>query len=227
MASTAEKCVSIAVGLLRRGRLLGWFAENAATTIAQTSPLLAHAGGNTLHTRNFRRTKSKNIAGAKPALIVLCKCVTHGRQHCQTESQTRYGREITNCEQSNWHSRPLDRPTLRSSARRVARLGINLLSYRRECRSFKILNHHCTEILYRRPQRNRLSPVWNQQLFAPAVSPGRRRNGPPTMAEPIAIGPSPSGSTLPSRLQRLAIVVVMRERMIGEAKLIGREHGST
>ena len=51
--STAEKCVSIALGLLRRGRLLCWFAENAATTFAQTSPLLAHAGGNTLHIRNF------------------------------------------------------------------------------------------------------------------------------------------------------------------------------
>src|ERR1700676_773796 len=47
MAFTAEKCVSIALGLLRRGRLLCWFAENAATTFAQTSPLLAHAGGNT------------------------------------------------------------------------------------------------------------------------------------------------------------------------------------
>lgn len=51
--STAEKCVSIALGLLRRRRLLCWFAENAATTFAQTSPLLAHAGSNTLHIRNF------------------------------------------------------------------------------------------------------------------------------------------------------------------------------
>ena len=29
----------------------------------------------------------------------------------------------------------------------VGRLGVNLLLYRGECRSFKILNHHCTEIL--------------------------------------------------------------------------------
>jgi len=39
--------------ILRRRRLLCWFAENAATTFAQTSPLLAHARGNTLHIRNF------------------------------------------------------------------------------------------------------------------------------------------------------------------------------
>jgi hypothetical protein len=119
----------MALGSLHRGRLFGWLAENAATTFAQTSPLPAHAGGNTLHTRNFRRAKSKNIAGAKPALIVLRKCVTHCRQHCQTESQTRYGLEITNCEQSNWHSRPLrlDRPTLRSFARRLAALESTII----------------------------------------------------------------------------------------------------
>jgi hypothetical protein len=50
--------------LLRRGRLLGWFAENAATTLAQAGPLLAHAGRNALHIRNFRRTETQNIAGA-------------------------------------------------------------------------------------------------------------------------------------------------------------------
>src|SRR6202011_5913565 len=70
-----KSACQIALGLLRRGRLLCWFAENAATTFAQTGPLLAHAGGNTLHIRNFRRAKSKDIADAKPALIVLRKCV--------------------------------------------------------------------------------------------------------------------------------------------------------
>src|SRR5260370_23576592 len=70
-------------------------------------------------------------------------------------------------------------------------------------------------------------PCVEPAAFAPAVSPRRRRNGPATMAEPIAMGPSPSGWTLPSRLQRLAIVVVMRERMIGQAKLIGHEHVGT
>jgi len=55
-------------------------------------------------------------------LIVLCKCVTSCRQHCQTESQTRYYLEITNCEQIDWHSRPLNRPALRSSAKRLAAL---------------------------------------------------------------------------------------------------------
>ena len=90
----------------RGGRLFGWFAENAATTFAQAGPLLVHAGRNALHTRNFRRTEPEDIAGAKPALIVLRKCVTCCRQHCQTESQRRYGLEIANCEQINWHSRP-------------------------------------------------------------------------------------------------------------------------
>jgi hypothetical protein len=60
-------------------------------------------------------------------LIVLCKCVAHCRQHCQTESQTRHGLEITNCEQRNWHSRPLDRPTLRLSARRLAALESTII----------------------------------------------------------------------------------------------------
>src|SRR5258707_4744367 len=161
MASTAEKCVSIALGSLRRGRLVCWFAENGATTIAQTSPLLAHAGGNTLHPRNFRRTKSKNIAGAKPALIILCKCVTHCRQHCQTESQTRYGLEITNCEQSNWHSRPLGRPTLRSSARRLAVLESTIIDANAVPSRFSttIAPKFCISA----PQRNRQSAVWNQQ----------------------------------------------------------------
>src|SRR5258708_19629540 len=77
MASTAEKCVPIALGLLRRGRLLWWFAENAATTFAQTSPLLAHAGGNTLHIRNFLPTKWKKNSSATPAFIVFLQFVTH------------------------------------------------------------------------------------------------------------------------------------------------------
>jgi hypothetical protein len=76
--------------------LLDWFAENPATTFAQASPLLAHAGRNTLHTRNFRRTQSKNIAGAKPALIVFREGVTRCRQDCQTKRQTRCDPEMTN-----------------------------------------------------------------------------------------------------------------------------------
>jgi hypothetical protein len=43
----------MALGSFGRGRSFGWFAENPTTTFAQTSPLLAHAGGNTLHIRNF------------------------------------------------------------------------------------------------------------------------------------------------------------------------------
>src|SRR5260221_12393132 len=57
--STAEKCASIALGLLRRGRLLCWFAENAATTFDQTSRLLANAASNTLNIRSSCRRKSK------------------------------------------------------------------------------------------------------------------------------------------------------------------------
>src|SRR6266571_2617873 len=95
----------IALGSLGRGRLFGWFAENSATTFAQTGPLLVHAGGDALHTRNFRRAKSKNIARAKPALIVLRECVARCRQH-ETESQPRCDLEITEREQINWHSGP-------------------------------------------------------------------------------------------------------------------------
>jgi hypothetical protein len=83
--------------------LFGWFAENPATTFAQAGPLLVHAGSNALHTRNFRRTKSKNVAGAKPALIVLRKCVTRRWQRYQTKSQNRCDPWITNCEQINSH----------------------------------------------------------------------------------------------------------------------------
>jgi hypothetical protein len=77
--------------------LFGWFAENPATAITQASALLAHAGGDTLHARNFRRTKPKHIAGAKPALIVFREGVTVCRQHCQTKRQTRYDPEMTKC----------------------------------------------------------------------------------------------------------------------------------
>ena len=48
-----RKGASMALGSFRRGRSFGWFAENPTTTFAQTSSLLAHAGGNTLHIRNF------------------------------------------------------------------------------------------------------------------------------------------------------------------------------
>jgi hypothetical protein len=65
-----------------------------------------HAGGNTLDIRDFRHTKPEDIAGAKPALIVLCKSVTRCRQDCQTESQTRHGLETSHCEQINWHGAP-------------------------------------------------------------------------------------------------------------------------
>jgi len=85
--------------------LFGWFAENAATTFAQAGPLLVHAGGDPLHARDFRCTKPENIAGAKPALIVLRKCVARCRQH-ETESHPRCDLEIAECEQINWHSRP-------------------------------------------------------------------------------------------------------------------------
>jgi len=83
--------------------LFGWLAENLATALAQVSTLLAHARGNTFHTRNFRCTKPKNVTGAETALIVLRKCVTRCWQHCQTKSQTRCDPQMTNCEQINWH----------------------------------------------------------------------------------------------------------------------------
>jgi hypothetical protein len=105
-----RKYASMAPGSLRRllgrGRLFGWFAENAATTLAQAGPLLVHAGGNTSHARNFRRAKPKNIAGAKPALLVFRVGVARCRQYGQTEGQPRCSFEIADCEQINWHSRP-------------------------------------------------------------------------------------------------------------------------
>jgi hypothetical protein len=86
--------------------LFGRFAENAPTTLAQTGLLPVHAGGNTLDAWNFRRTKPKNIAGAKPALIVLGKRVTRCRQHRQTEGHTRYDFEIASGKPVDWHGRP-------------------------------------------------------------------------------------------------------------------------
>ena len=93
--------------LLRPGRLLGWLAKDAAASRAQTGALLVHAGRNARHIRNFRRTESEDIAGAKPALIVLRECVTRCRQHGHTESQTQRGRKNSKPKQINWQSRPL------------------------------------------------------------------------------------------------------------------------
>ena len=45
------------------------------------------------------------------------------------------------------------------------------------------------------------------------------------IAEPVAIRLSDIGLALPSA-RRLALIVIMRERMITRPKLIGREHGS-
>src|ERR1700681_3315197 len=118
----AGECAAMALGLLGRGRLFGWFAENAATTFAQAGPLLVHAGGNTLHARDFRCAKPENIAGAKPALIVLGKCVAGRRQQCQTESQPRCSLEIANREQINWHSRPPELTDVAVDCQTVGRL---------------------------------------------------------------------------------------------------------
>ena len=126
----ANKRASMA-GSSRRGRLLGWFAENPATALAQAGPLLVHAGSNTLHTRNFRRTKSKNVAGAKPALIVLRKCVTRCRQRRQTKSQHRCDPWITNCEQINSHISHMVSPGLTDVAVATRRLAVLESSHHR------------------------------------------------------------------------------------------------
>jgi hypothetical protein len=122
----AAECAiwGMALGSPGRGRLFGWFAENAAATFAQAGPLLAHAGGNALDTRNFRRAKPENIAGAKPALIVLRKSVARCRQH-ETESQPRYDLEITECEQINWHSRPPGLTDVAADRQTLTALRIN------------------------------------------------------------------------------------------------------
>ena len=158
----ANKCASTA-GSPRRGRLLGWFAENPATAFAQAGPLPVHAGSNALHTRNFRCTKPKNVAGAKPALIVLRKRVTRYRQHRQTNSQNRCDPWIMNCEQIDSHMVSPGLTDVAVATRRLAVLESYPSSYRCECRRFKILDHPCTDILHRRCRRNCRSLIWNQR----------------------------------------------------------------
>ena len=205
----------IALGSLRRGRLFGWFAENSATTFAQAGPLLVHAGGDALHTRNFRRAKPKNIAGAKPALIVLRKCVARCRQHCQPESQPQCGLEIANCEQINRHSRP---PGLADVA-----------ADRQTLTAFESI-HDCIDM---NANASRLSTTVAPNFVSASTAPSpahveqpplahrTRRAWPsrPALATPHRLGPA-------SGPPRLAFVVILRERMINRAKLMGREHGS-
>jgi hypothetical protein len=205
----------IALGSPGRGRLFGWFAENSATTFAQTGPLFVHAGGDALHTRDFRRAKSKNIAGAKPALIVLRKCVARCRQQCQPESQRRCGLKITNCEQINWHSGP---PGLTDVA-----------ADRQTLTAFESI-HDCIDM---NANASRLSTT-----VAPKICIGEHSAiASPCGAGRLCIGParawpSRSASATPHRLgpagdpPRLAFVVILRERMIRRAKLMGRQHGS-
>jgi hypothetical protein len=120
-------CPSTALKSPRRGRLFGWLAENLATALAQVSTLLAHARGNTFHTRNFRCTKPKNVTGAETALIVLRKCVTRCWQHCQTKSQTRCDPQITNCEQINWHIVSPELTDVAAATRRLAVLESSIM----------------------------------------------------------------------------------------------------
>jgi len=52
---------------LRRGRSFGWFAENAATTFAQTSPLLAHVRRDRNQEASRGREASSTVStGASP-----------------------------------------------------------------------------------------------------------------------------------------------------------------
>jgi hypothetical protein len=127
LAATRALKDASATGSPRRGRLFGWFSENPATAFAQTGMLLAHAGGNTFHTRNFRCTKPKNVTGAETALIVLRKRVTRCRQHCQTKSQTRCNPQIANGEQIKCHTVSPELTDVAVATRRLAVLESSVM----------------------------------------------------------------------------------------------------
>jgi len=197
-----RRYASMAPGSLRRslgrGRLFGWFAENAATTLAQAGPLLVHAGGNTRHARNFRRAKPKNIAGAKPALIVFRVCVARCRQYCQTESQPRCGLEIANGEQIDWHSRP---PGLTDVAVDRQRLA-----------AFESIHH----LIDANANASRLSTT-----PAPKICIGDHSAIASPYVEPAAFASQRSYLGPPAVPPRLAFAVILRERMIRSSQVYG------
>ena len=183
---------------LRRGRLFGWFAENAATTLAQAGPLLVHAGGNTRHARNFRRAKPKNVAGAKPALFVFRVCVARCRQYGQTEGQPRCGLEIANGEQIDWHSRPPELTDVAVDRQRLA--------------AFESIHH----LIDANANASRLSTT-----PAPKICIGDHSAiaSAPCGAGGLctsAVIPGPAGSP-----PRLAFAVILRERMIRSSQVYG------
>jgi hypothetical protein len=238
------KCASMALGLLvgllgrSRGRLFGCFAENAATTFAQAGPLPVHAGGDPIHARDFRCAKPENIAGAKPALIVLRKCVAGRRQHCQAKSQPRYGLEIASCEQINWHSHPpgltdvaADRQTLTAFESIHDCIDVNAKASR--------VSTTVTPKICIGDQRTVANPRVSQPPLhfkghirahsttcrgraADVTGRGFWRAGPARASRPppLRIALRPAGKP-----PRLALVVVLRERMIRRPELMGREHG--
>jgi hypothetical protein len=187
--------------------LFGWLAENLATPLAQVRTLLAHARGNTFHTRNFRCTKPKNVTGAETALIVLRKRVTRCWQHCQTKSQTRCDPQIANCEQINWH---IVSPELTDVAVATRRLAV--------LESSVMVSIRASTLQYSQPQVHRnfapttqlRSLIWNRRprLRGRAAHSRVRRWGFP--AVPV-----------------LALIAIAGERMILRGKLIGREYGLT
>ena len=200
-------------GSSRRGRLFGWFAENPATALAQAGPLLVHAGSNTLHTRNFRRTKSKNVAGAKPALIVLRKCVTRCRQRRQTKSQHRCDPWITNCEQINSHISHMVSPGLTDVAVATRRLAVLESSHHRIDASIDASRFSITRApLFCIGADSAMAVPWFETGDA-------RLSGPRAAIREADVGVS-------RQFPPPALIAIVGERMILRARLVGREHGS-
>jgi hypothetical protein len=142
--------------------------------------------------------------------------VARCRQH-ETENQPRCDLEIAECEQINWHSRP---PGLTDVA--AERQTLTAFESIHDCID---MNANASRVsAATRPKFciGTRSAVANHHVGPAAFSasdpraPGRAgRPRAPTHRLGPAGGPS-----------RLALVVILRERMIRRAKPMGREHGS-
>jgi hypothetical protein len=75
---------------------------------------------------------------------------------------------------------------------------------------------------------NRRSPIWNRRplhLGGHTLCGFENLAEPSSLAEPVALELTPAFGRA-SGLQRLAVVVIMRERMIPQANHMGREYGN-
>ena len=110
--------------LFRRCGLRG-LAENAAASFAEVRPLPAHAGGNALDIRDFRRAKPHHVTRAKPSLIFLGKCLARGGPQGRAERHASDELESPDAEQVGSHGRPHIGRRCGRSPGRFLRPGIN------------------------------------------------------------------------------------------------------